>query len=213
MDRPLRDKVLQQLGEEITSGQLPPGSPINERGIGERFGISRTPAREVLLQLSSAGLVQLMPRHGAVVVRLSPRDVVSMVEVLVALEGEAASLATRRMEKPERQAIAAQDALAAETIERMSEEDYSEANIIFHGLIYTGCRNQFLTDEIKALRLRLAPYFRQSFIRQGRMLSSHAEHQAVVAAICNYDESAAKAAMRQHILNGGNLFADMIAKL
>jgi DNA-binding GntR family transcriptional regulator len=136
-----------------------------------------------------------------------------MIEVLVALEGEAVALAARRMEPDEREQIAAQYALAAKAVERMSVEEYSEANSLFHEAIYAGCRNHVLTAEIKKLRLRAAPYLRHSFVRQGRLRSSHAEHEAIMAAIRNCDERAAELAMRQHILNGGNLFADMLAKL
>jgi DNA-binding GntR family transcriptional regulator len=213
MARPLRHQIAELLGEEIAAGTLPPGSRLNETSLGQRFNISRTPAREVLLQLSAAGLVRFVPRQGALVLGLSPREVVSMIEILVALEGEAVSLATRRMEPSEREEIAKNYQAAATAVERMSVQDYSEANNQFHQAIHVGCRNKLLTTEIKRFRLRLTPYLRHSFIRQGRLRSSHAEHQAIVAAIKAGDERAAELAMRQHILNGGNLFADMLAKL
>jgi DNA-binding GntR family transcriptional regulator len=213
MSQRLSDEVVRLLGDEIATGQLPPGSTLNERTIGLRFKVSRTPAREVLLQLSAAGLVRFIPRRGAVVITRSPSEIVFMVEALVALEGEAASLAARRMEADERAKLLEQHQIAQDAVERMSIEDYSDANSAFHGLIYVGCRNPFLTSEIKALRQRLAPYLRQSFIRQGRIRSSYAEHGAIVAAIGNFDEAGAAQAIRQHILNGGNLYADMLSKL
>jgi DNA-binding GntR family transcriptional regulator len=212
MARLLRDQVIEQLGEEIASGELPPGSQLDERKIGERFGISRTPAREVLLQLSSAGLVRFVPRRGALVLSLSPQEVVSMVEVLIALEGEAVVLATRRMDPKERERLAAQYSRAAKAVERMSTTAYSKVNNLFHESIYTACRNQILTAEIAKFRVRLGPYLRHSFVRQGRLRSSHAEHRAILAAVKNCDENAAQLAMRQHILNGGNLYADMLVK-
>ncbi|WGR93063.1 GntR family transcriptional regulator [Bradyrhizobium sp. ISRA443] len=94
MSRSLRRQRVEQLEGEIAAGALQPGTHIDERSIGERFGISRTPAREVLVELSAAGLVRFVPRRGAVVISMAPQEIVSMVEVLVALEGEAASLAT-----------------------------------------------------------------------------------------------------------------------
>ena len=103
----LRHQLVEQLGKEIEAGELPSGSRLDERSLSKRFGISRTPAREVLLQLSAAGLVKFVPRHGAVVLSVSPEETVSMLEVLVALEGEAAALATRRMEVFERESFRA----------------------------------------------------------------------------------------------------------
>jgi DNA-binding FadR family transcriptional regulator len=61
-----------------------------------------------------------------------------------------------------------------------------------------------LTAEIKKLRARLAPYFHYSFVHEGRLRSSHAEHKEILEAISSFDE---EAAMRRHIFNGGNLFA------
>jgi DNA-binding GntR family transcriptional regulator len=213
MARPLRDQAAELLGQEIAAGQLPPGSRLNERDIAERFGMSRTPAREVLLQLSSAGLVRIEPRQGAVVLNLSPQEIVSMVEILVALEGEAVSLATRRMEQQERREIVETYRLATVGVECMSSEDYSEINRSFHQAIYVGSRNPLLTAEIKKLRTRLAPYFHYSFVHQSRLRSSHAEHKEILEAMISVDEEGAMRAMRRHILNGGNLFADMLSRL
>jgi hypothetical protein len=55
-----------------------------------------------------------------VVLNLSPQEIVSMVEILVALEGEAVSLATRRMEAQQRREIAETYRLATDGVERMS---------------------------------------------------------------------------------------------
>jgi DNA-binding GntR family transcriptional regulator len=212
MARSLRNQLVEQLWKEIEGGELPSGSRLDERSIGERFGISRTPAREVLLQLSAAGLVKFVPRRGAVVLSISPEETVAMIEVLVALEGEAAALATRRMETSEREKLARDYAERTEDIASVSVEQYSEINNALHEAIYAGCRNGFLTGEIRKLRARLAPFLRSNFVARARLRSSHEEHQAIVSAIVACDEQAAERAMRNHLLNGGNLFADMFAR-
>jgi DNA-binding GntR family transcriptional regulator len=213
MSRSLRRQLVEQLEGEIAAGALQPGTHIDERSIGERFGISRTPAREVLVELSAAGLVRFVPRRGAVIISMTPQEIVSMVEVLVALEGEAASLATRRMEPSERTAIVRDYAAQTQHLDNLSTDDYSAINRTFHEAIYVGCRNTYLAAEIKKLRARLSPYLRGNFVARARLRSSHAEHQAVLAAITAYDEKAAERAMREHLLNGGKLFADMLANI
>jgi DNA-binding GntR family transcriptional regulator len=212
MARSLRHQLVEQLGKEIEGGELPSGSRLDERSISARFGISRTPAREVLLQLSAAGLVKFVPRRGAVVLSTSPEETVAMVEVLVALEGEAAALATRRMETSEREKLVRDYAERTEDIANMSMEQYSEINNALHEAIYVGCRNRFLTAEIRKLRARLAPFLRSNFVTRARLRSSHEEHQTIVSAIAACDEQAAEDAMRNHLLNGGNLLADMFAR-
>ena len=91
----LSDKIRATLEAEIASGQLPPGSRIEEQALMDRFGVSRTPAREAVLLLSSAGLVSPVSRQGAVVSGISLSEYVATLEVLMELEGLAARLSAR----------------------------------------------------------------------------------------------------------------------
>ena len=50
--------------------------------IGDRFGVSRTPVREALRQLASAGLILLEPRRGARVAMLTMDRLGEMFEVM-----------------------------------------------------------------------------------------------------------------------------------
>src|SRR3972149_3706196 len=47
-------KVWRQLEHDIATGQLPPGSRVDVKSVAERFGVSRTPAREALLPPAGA---------------------------------------------------------------------------------------------------------------------------------------------------------------
>ena len=58
------DDITAQIRAEISSGRLKPGSRLpSERGLAERFGVSRNTLREGLRSLEHAGLLQL--RQGA----------------------------------------------------------------------------------------------------------------------------------------------------
>ena len=61
------------------------------------FGISRTPVREALLELSYEGLVAITPRSGMAVVGITPQDAVDNFAILAALGGKAAEMATERV--------------------------------------------------------------------------------------------------------------------
>lgn len=52
---------------EILAMTLPPGSPLDEVSLSERFGMSRTPIREALLRLSAEGLVTTLPNRNTIV--------------------------------------------------------------------------------------------------------------------------------------------------
>ena len=57
----LAAQVRNYLVDAITGGNLAPGSEIDEQVLAQRFGASRTPVREALRELASAGLVIIQP--------------------------------------------------------------------------------------------------------------------------------------------------------
>ena len=207
------DRLLKRLQEEIDAGTLLAGDRIDEQMLATRFAVSRTPAREALLQLAAAGAVRMVPRRGAVVVGVSPSLAVGMVEVLTALEAEAAGLAARRMQPKQRKRLASLHTEAADSVERLDGDSYIARNADFHAVIHEGAGNIFLAEQIASVRRRMRFYHRSSLTQPARLRASWQEHAQIVAAIAAGDEAQAQAAMRQHILFGGKVFADMLAAL
>ena len=63
----LAETIRQRLADDILRGVYPPGARLDENGLARRFNLSRTPVREALRQLTSAGLVEMRPRRGVIV--------------------------------------------------------------------------------------------------------------------------------------------------
>lgn len=80
------------LRERILSGELGPGERIVENRVAEELGLSRPPLREALTVLQQEGLVELLPRRGAVVATLTLHDVFEIMTLRSALEREAVRL-------------------------------------------------------------------------------------------------------------------------
>jgi DNA-binding GntR family transcriptional regulator len=200
------------LEEEIASGMILPGARLDEAELCERFGVSRTPVREALLQLASLGLVQFRPRHGATVARLSLQEIVAMWEVLTAMESFGTSLAARRMDPSERERLVAAHEASREWMEADDAVGYERSNRTFHDILYGAFRNPYLTAQVSEMRRRLRPYGRYPFQRPGGIRRSFSGHQQVVDAILAGNDEAAGAAMREHI-SGGLTFLEFIAEL
>ncbi|MFM2443670.1 MAG: hypothetical protein RJB09_856 [Pseudomonadota bacterium] len=54
----LRDQVFEGLRRRIGEGKIRAGDKLTEVHVAEEFGVSRTPAREALVMLTQAGLIQ-----------------------------------------------------------------------------------------------------------------------------------------------------------
>ncbi|MBP0621478.1 GntR family transcriptional regulator [Cupriavidus consociatus] len=209
----LSDTIRAAIEQEILSGKLPSGTQLEEQQLLARFGVSRTPVREALIQLESAGLVDLVPRQGAIVSSITLREYVAMNEILVQLEALAARLAARRITPAQRSAM--QEALAAcrAAAGQADSQRYRETNDAFHDVIYEACCNDILSRQIRTMRARMRGMRDLRFEKPARILASLEEHEAVMAAIERGSEEEAAAAMVRHIATGGDVYADMIASM
>ena len=207
------EEVRLRLEREIFSGALLPGARLDESGLARRFGVSRTPVREALVQLAAAGLIEMRPRQGAVVAAITVQQLLQMFEVMAEMEALCARLAARRMGPAERQSLERAYKACVDLARRRDAERYYEANRIFHEVVYAGTRNAYLEETTRALRNRLSSYRRFQLHQAGRVASSLAEHEAVVKAILAGDGEAAAAAMRAHVAVQGEVFTDLVSML
>lgn len=89
--------VVPALREAIVEGVLAPGCRLSEVQVAKQLNVSRTPMREAFSQLEREGLVTLLPRVGAYVRFVTPRDVEEIYTVRAALECLAVQLASERI--------------------------------------------------------------------------------------------------------------------
>lgn len=207
------DTVRMRIEAEIQGGTLRPGDAIDERSLSERFKVSRTPAREAIMQLAAAGLVRMSPRRGATVTEISAEEAISMMETLVSLEAEAATLAARRLSVSELDDLKRVHVESEGAAKGRNSGAYMAYNTRFHELIYAGSRNPYLAGLIRHARLRMTFYHRSSLTQPARITASWEEHGAVLAAFRAGDIALAGKRMREHILSGGRVYADLVAAL
>jgi DNA-binding GntR family transcriptional regulator len=84
----LREFAYERLKDAIRHADVPPGYPLSETKISKILGVSRTPVREALQQLSQEGLVQVIPGRAVTVASRSIRDVLNVVHIRMLLEPE-----------------------------------------------------------------------------------------------------------------------------
>lgn len=80
----------------IVRGEIAAGEMLTEVQLSTEAGISRTPAREALLQLESWGLVRLLPKKGAAVQALTPQSVADLTALRGLLESTALATVAAR---------------------------------------------------------------------------------------------------------------------
>lgn len=206
-------KLKQAIEDAVIAGEFVPGDRLDELSLAARFGVSRTPVREALLQLGAEGFIEMRPRRGAMVSLPSPQRLIEMFETMAELEAACGTLAARRLTTEDNRSIEAAHLSCVDAAANGDPEAYYEVNRIFHEAIYRASRNGFLAEQALALHKRLSAYRRVQLRARNRLGQSLAEHAGIVEAIRQGDEDLAGKRLRDHVLVQGERFSDMMLNL
>ncbi|MFI5399620.1 MAG: GntR family transcriptional regulator [SAR324 cluster bacterium] len=203
--------ILRVIEEDIVAGKMRPGQRLDERTLAQRFGVSRTPIREVLVRMSSLGIVELRRNQGAFVVELSSSRLIGMLEVMADLKVLAARQSARRMSIEERQHLVALCDEMARCVEIGDMQKYFDTATALHDAICEGTHNAFLVETTRNIQICLCAYRRHlSRILHLPLQTSLEENRNIVDAILRGDAAEAERWMREQTELRREEFADLI---
>ena len=195
----LANALRRQLADDILDGRRESGSRLEERSLAEQYGVSRTPVREALQQLVSAGLAIRKPRSGAVVQRVEAGRVSSLCEASILLETLCSRLAAVRITTIELGRLRLVLNACEACHQKLDVEGFALENRNFHSAIIASTQNQDLVDTVEFCRLRIAPYHRAPFKSASRRVSALAELEKILVALESGDPDEAALAMTDHL--------------
>jgi DNA-binding GntR family transcriptional regulator len=143
---PLHLQAARHLRAMIIEGRLPPNSPIDERSLCQQFGTSRTPLREALKVLATEGLIELLPRRGAVVADISEEDMHEKFAVVRVLEAYAARVVCMNATQAQIDELMAIHGDLMASHKKRNHARYFELNEKFHRGIVAAAGNKTLID-------------------------------------------------------------------
>lgn len=218
--RSLTADLVQALSDRVRDGRLAAGSKLpTEAAIVAEFGVSRTVVREAMSRLQAAGVVETRHGIGTFVVgygdastfRIAPeqlgtlKDVIAVLELRIAVETEAASLAASRRNTANLTAL--RSALGAFEAAVQKGRDAVGPDFQFHLEIARASQNRHFADLMATLggmmipRARLEPAQPLTPERQAYLRRVNTEHESIFEAISRQDAESARAAMRTHLVN------------
>lgn len=216
------DKIINQIKELISSGQLKPGDKLpSERQLSERFGIGRTYVRDAIKKLEFYGILKTLPQSGTVVaglgisalerlitdvLKVEGNDFYSLVETRVILETKAARFAAERRTKDD--IVSLSTALDAYERAVMLGNPAVEEDLLFHLTIAEASKNSVLNSLMLIVTPDIVTYFKENDVCSGsKPQSALEEHHIILEHIINKDAERAEQSMREHlsdILNFSN---------
>lgn len=205
-----RQTLVESILADVFQGRLRAGAHLVTRELSERFGVSHTPIREALITLAGMGMVDLLPNRGAVVRRVSAREIREVCQVRRALECEAARSACGQIDLGELKDL-------AEELRRLQARTPNGAKFVararaidsrLHDLIADSSGNGFLAQEIGRLKTLFRAFrdvaWEHDQARNDfhRLAEEAGEHLAIVEALLDNNARAAAKAMARHIRSG-----------
>lgn len=208
------DKIIQQLKQLITTGQLKPGDRLPaERVLAERLGVGRSYVREAIRKLEFFGLLKTSPQSGTYVsgysikmiegvltdiINFNKDDFSALIEARYYMEINAARLAAMRRTDEDLALLRA--AVADYDNKVNSKQDAVQEDMFIHLRIANATRNSVF----ESMLLMLLPDIIKNIIDKkicgdDRGLRAIEEHHEILQAIADQDADAAGAAMAAHL--------------
>jgi DNA-binding GntR family transcriptional regulator len=205
--------AVDMLRDLIFSGELAAGTDHLESELAEVLGMSRTPVREAVVLLEAQGLLEVRPRKGVRIKRVSPDDMAEIYDILTELESLAAEAAAkagytegdlaglkRSLDEMDR-AIVVQN-----------REAWAAADEAFHLELVRLGKNirlqaivTMMTDQVRRARL-VTLYIRPEPTR------SNLDHREVYDAILRGDAAAARALHHAHRTFAKNMILELLIR-
>ena len=139
------DYVVEEIIARVRRGELVPGQRLVASDLAEDFGVSRAPVREALHVLSGEGVVRLIPNRGAVIARLTTKELLDFIEFTSVICALGMQHAAQKMDREEhREAVRAGMRAIEDAGERRNADEFIDSLYRYHRTINEVAGNSFL---------------------------------------------------------------------
>ncbi|MFJ5156409.1 GntR family transcriptional regulator [Streptomyces sp. NPDC088353] len=201
------ERAYQWAKEAILSGRFPEGSFLEEKVVSDEAGVSRTPVREALHRLAAEKFIDLLPRRGAQVRRVTAGELFETYEMRQVLEIHGFRILCEKhieipaelsehldlMEDPDRLA-------RCRSGDRDAIAEHAKMDFFFHYSFVKATGNSVLIDLYTSLQPRHQRIgVRAVSVRPKRLTVIGPEHRALLEALTVHDFDAAERTLRRHL--------------
>ena len=195
--RSVRDQITDQLRNEILAHQHAPDQPMREQELAERFGTSRGPVRDVLLQLTKEGVLVYRPNAG---VRVSTPPDKATRDVLMKLRKEielhALPSFLKRLDANDEQMLAEILHSMERACIRKDLPGIVGSDVALHRYIV----KRGAASELEEVWLNIAVRILMAYSRLPDPMDIYREHARIVAAIISRNLKASRTALTQNLI-------------
>lgn len=197
--RTISAAVAGELRQRIVDGQFPAGFQLRQDALAAEFGVSRIPVREALMQLEADGLVKIHPHRGAIVVALSPAEILELFELRALLEPRLLRTSAPHLTPADYERL--RDILHEYSVELRAKRAsrWGELNCAFHMLLYSHAGQPRALAIVANLLQECDRHTRIQLSFSGNPERAEAEHAGILRRCADGDIDGACALLEEHI--------------
>lgn len=198
----LAKQISDVLQRKIVRREFAPGEKLNISLLAEEFGVSLTPVKEALTELTLKGLVEIVPRRGTFVSQISAKDIAELFGLRLLFEHYAAERGINRVTPAQLQEMRDLVGKSGQYVDGdayTNYEDFMTLDEQFHLLIVSLAGNDRLLSFYKDLNVHLQ-IARIYYMKQmKRAIEVHKDHKAILKCCENKNLAALKKEITTHI--------------
>jgi DNA-binding GntR family transcriptional regulator len=199
----LTEQTYRVLRDQILKRQTKPGEKLSVEEIASALGVSRTPVVNALKLLEADGLVEILPRKGTFVTKITARDVIELFDVRLMIEIYAAEQIFKRGKVEElladiHEPLAQMQAAISEE-SYIDYDTYIESDRDLHAQLVKEVGNQRLSSIYADLNIHMQVARAHYLNTVENAEQAQVEHEAMVNALANRDVESLKRALTDHI--------------
>lgn len=192
--------IIEQLKSEILSLELIPGTIISESTLTERFGLSRTPIRDILKQLSLEGYIDIFPQRGSIVSSIDMDSVKQIIYLRNVLEKEITSdlCATLTVRGHQELLAILESQKNCLTLENPFHQ-FLNLDDTFHKTLFTLAGREFLWEVVQQFNVHYMRYRQLNMLKKDKLFEIHREHLLLLDHIVKGDKDALAQIIHHHL--------------
>jgi DNA-binding GntR family transcriptional regulator len=188
--------IVDRIRADLDAGAWAPGEALRQEELAERYGASRMPVREALLQLHAEGLVSMQPNRGAVVVQLAESDVIEIFDLRYQIE---AYLLAHAIPRHDAKSLARVQAIQQELDVEDSRAGWLDGDRRFHARLYEPAAKPRAMALATTLRAQVERHGLRVLTPDSRRPAWAREHGELIAAARRNDVAAGIKALEGHL--------------
>ena len=192
-------RLYADLHRDIITGRLRPGASLSETKVAERYGISRTPVREVFRRLADEGFLRVVPQVATFVAPINLAEVTDSQFIRETLECRAVSLCAQRATEPNVRALRREIRTQEQAIAADNRTRFFASDEAMHRISMTIAGYPAVWDLIGSAKAQLDRVRHLSLEQHDWLSMIFRQHQSIVDRIGAHDAAGAEAAMREHL--------------